>query len=1019
MAMLWLSISASAYDFEADGIYYLADVSDMTAKVTSGDNPYEGDLVIPETTSYKGREFVVTSIESQTFQNCTNLESVVLPKYMANIGTEAFKNCSSLQSINIPQNVTNLPPGCFRECASLYSIDMQSCSQLEHIDEACFKGCSSLETIDLPSSIVEIGAECFSDCVSLATIIIPDEVNSIGAMAFSGCQNLVSITLPHTIKTLSKELFYNCTKLAGFNIPNSVVVIEDGVLKNCSALTSISIPSAVVEIKNEVFNGCSNLREVRFEDNNDPIILGYGRSKEDGTPRGIFNGIPVEKLYLGRDLSYSTKDECIVTNLAYGQIYEGYAPFVYCDLTEVVISNSVSQINPFTFYGCEKLEQIEIPNSVKSIGICAFARSGIISFTVQNGFSDLSMGVTKNGNLTTIFMECPNMKIIKIGRNLVVSDNPADNLRIPNLWGTLFPPSIADIELGNNVEELSFLLLDDGVIHNSLSHYNNLQTLKIGCCIAEIPKLSNNLQLKTLTISSPTPIKADDSFSNSQYMDLEVNIPLGFKKSYEESEWWNKFWDLREVHNLLSDVILHENKIYGIIEGEKIGLLKTPYGLEGKVTIPQNINYNGNNYKIITIGKAFKNNLLIKELDIQACIEKLDADCFKGCSELETIKLSDGLIQILSGAFYDCVSLSNLTIPNTVESIGEYSFYNCQSFKTLSIPASIVSFGAHAFEKCKINSLVFEDGEVALDFPNGPSSRITIFDRGMSQSTYLSTSEGYFWDTSIKRLYIGRNLTDHVIERKGLTYYRYDDPFYSTKNLETLIIGPNVIRIGSDSYMEEPKDPSYPYAPYKIENNRSFHNCNYLDSVKVTTIVPPLGAKFSGNSYKYGDLFVPAGTEDIFKTAEGWKEFKNIFDGTESILVDEITLNVNELSLEIGDTYQLTAEVLPEDATDQTILWESSNSDIVKVDEKGLLTALSEGTSTITAKSADGNCEVSCLVTVTSEVGSVDAIGSCPRGVYIIYNLQGIKILESEDVDKVKQLPSGVYIVNGKKLIIK
>ena len=115
----------------------------------------------------------------------------------------------------------------------------------------------------------------------------------------------------------------------------------------------------------------------------------------------------------------------------------------------------------------------------------------------------------------------------------------------------------------------------------------------------------------------------------------------------------------------------------------------------------------------------------------------------------------------------------------------------------------------------------------------------------------------------------------------------------------------------------------------------------------------------------------------------------------------------------------MAAEVLPEDATDLTILWESSNPDIATVDENGLITALSEGNTIVTARSADGNCEASCLVTVTSVDDSVDSIDSCVGGVYIVYNLQGIKILESEDFDTVKQLLSGVYIVNGKKLIVK
>lgn len=1045
MAMLWLSIVASAYDFEVDGIYYLADVSDMTATVTSGDNPYDGDLVIPETTSYKGREFVVTSIASQTFYNCTGLESVALPKSITNIGTEAFKNCSSLKSFKIPQNVTNLPTGCFRECTSLCSIDMQSSSQLEHIDEACFRGCSSLESINLPSSIVEIGVACFADCVSLASIIIPDEVNSIGSMAFLNCGNLISVSLPNTVKTLSKDLFQNCSKLAEFTIPDSVVIIEDGVLKNCSALTSISIPSAVAEIKNEVFNGCSNLREVRFEDNNDPIILGYGRSKEDGTPRGIFNGIPVEKLYLGRDLSYSIIDECIVTNLAYGQIYEGYAPFVYCGLTEVVISNSVSQINPFTFYGCEKLEQIEIPNSVKSIGICAFARSGIISFTVQNGFSSLSMGVTKNGNLTTIFMGCPNMEIVKIGRNLVVSDKPyigADNWRIPNLWGTLFPPTVTSVEIGNYVKEMSFLQLNNDYISESLVHYPNLKRLKIGYSILSIPSLEENSQLSLLTLCSTTPVEIIDNpfssgegFTNSQYMDLEVEVPIDSKSKYEGTEVWRKFWNLKGVHDLHSNIVVDDDWTYGLIdESNNIELFKIPDEIYTDVYIPEKVIQDGKIYVVKSIGNVFTNNSDIISIDIPETVEYLDPDCFKDCKALESVDLKSGLKRVGANALQNCVSLNHIDLKDGLESIGANAFDNCHSLqhialkdglrsigakafnnctslKTLSIPSSVDVFGEAAFDKCEFDSLRFEDGDKGLEFPHKDYTSYSA-PGGWS---YFYTYKGYFSTTSIRNLYLGRNIINipnpYVYENK-LTYYNvFEDPFYNVPNLESIAVGLNVSKIGSD--VTEPINSG------RDNNYRSFGGCKDIQTVKVQGENPPINAIFSKDAYSQATLYVPENTIALYQDAEGWKEFNNIFDGTESILVDEITLNVNELSLEIGDTYQLTADFFPEDASDQTVIWESSNADCVTVDENGLLTALSEGSATIVARSADGNCEASCLVTVTSELGSVDAIGLCPRGVYIIYNLQGIKILESEDVDKVKQLPSGVYIVNGKKLIIK
>ena len=81
-------------------------------------------------------------------------------------------------------------------------------------------------------------------------------------------------------------------------------------------------------------------------------------------------------------------------------------------------------------------------------------------------------------------------------------------------------------------------------------------------------------------------------------------------------------------------------------------------------------------------------------------------------------------------------------------------------------------------------------------------------------------------------------------------------------------------------------------------------------------------------------------------------------------LPESITLDQNSAELEAGDTLVLTAEILPEEA-DQSVTWESSDPDVASVDENGTVTAISEGTATITATSdADDSLYDSCVITV-------------------------------------------------------
>ena len=89
------------------------------------------------------------------------------------------------------------------------------------------------------------------------------------------------------------------------------------------------------------------------------------------------------------------------------------------------------------------------------------------------------------------------------------------------------------------------------------------------------------------------------------------------------------------------------------------------------------------------------------------------------------------------------------------------------------------------------------------------------------------------------------------------------------------------------------------------------------------------------------------------------------------IPVESITLNKTEMSLKEGESETLTATVKPDDATDKTVTWSTSDTDtaIATVDQNGKVTAVKEGTATITAKAGDKTA--TCSVTVTGSRISV------------------------------------------------
>ncbi|MBO5865889.1 MAG: leucine-rich repeat domain-containing protein, partial [Bacteroidaceae bacterium] len=153
--------TATAHQFEVDGIYYniLSSANNAVEVTYKGDYSssysyeYTGSVVIPESVTYNGRTYSVTSIGDGTFCNCNGLTSITIPNSVTSIGSSAFSGCSGLTSVEIPNSVTS-------------------------IGNYTFHGCTGLTSITIPDSVTSIGESAFYYCTKLTSITIPNSVTS-------------------------------------------------------------------------------------------------------------------------------------------------------------------------------------------------------------------------------------------------------------------------------------------------------------------------------------------------------------------------------------------------------------------------------------------------------------------------------------------------------------------------------------------------------------------------------------------------------------------------------------------------------------------------------------------------------------------------------------------------------------------------------------------------------------------------------------------------------------------------
>ncbi|MCB0701201.1 MAG: Ig-like domain-containing protein [Candidatus Kapaibacterium sp.] len=89
-----------------------------------------------------------------------------------------------------------------------------------------------------------------------------------------------------------------------------------------------------------------------------------------------------------------------------------------------------------------------------------------------------------------------------------------------------------------------------------------------------------------------------------------------------------------------------------------------------------------------------------------------------------------------------------------------------------------------------------------------------------------------------------------------------------------------------------------------------------------------------------------------------------------TVSVESITIEVSNIELKKNENYQLNYNIVPENATNKSVTWSSSNNNVATVDNNGLVTAISEGSATIEVETEDGKLKdiVEVIVSPTTSV---------------------------------------------------
>lgn len=389
-----------------------------------------------------------------------------------------------------------------------------------------------------------------------------DKVIAITEQAFNGYHWIKSIDIPDGIKYIGEGAFEGCTSLASITIPDSVIYIGVGAFNDCESLT---------------FNEYDNAYYVGNENN------------------------PYFALIKSKDENIASCEIHDSTKVIAGEAFE------YCDITTIIIPDSVIGISSSAFSNCFSLTNVTIGSSVTNIFNCAFMDcTSLESVEIPNS-------VTYIGG--RVFTRCSSLKSVTIGKSVTYIGS--------NAFGGC--DSITDVYYKGNIEEWCSIVFEDRDANPSREALYINDTLVAS---VNIPDSVTSIGYAFYSCGSLTSITIPDSVTSIDdwafygCSSLEsVTIP--------NSVSYIGDWTFSHCRSLTS------------------------------VTIPDSVTYIGE--------YAFYDCSTLTSVAIPDTVTSIGGSAFENCPSLTSVTIPDSVTYIGENVFNDCTSIEYISFCGSVD----------------------------------------------------------------------------------------------------------------------------------------------------------------------------------------------------------------------------------------------------------------------------------------------------------------------------------------------------------------
>lgn len=816
----------------------------------------------------------LSTIEGSCFWYCKALKSIHLPDNIRSISGQAFSDCENLEEINIPGNCVSIGNDAFTWCPKLHKVTIENGTESLSVGYSYQLGLND-GRLNPKASKRALFADCHIDTLYLGRNIICSRTNdnkplspfestlnysSYGSYYYNSTASYKKLEFGETVTEIADSLFYNVDLDFDIIFPQNLKRIgKDAFYWNVSRYFNprrIEIPASVEYIGENAFRD-NYIGELIFhEDGGGSLTIGKNAFRENELTSVSIPGTVTNI----QDYAFY-QNKIVNLKLADGIQEIGYSAFGNNAIKSLTVPASVTSMRSgfsscLIHVYCNPLTPPNASNPFAEATIYVPAGKGIV-YRNQWGTSPriidsedeiLTINVKTAGTLYSRIL-AQNYQIADILRLKLKGTLNNDDWTTINNMSSLYDLDLSDLNLEvlpsgffqnkTNLNKITFPNTLKNIEENAFTgcnHLGGIVTIPVGC--TSIGKRAfYNLNIDGVIFNGSTNVQ-NEAFMNCSIL-KELSLASGCSLGA------NAFVSTAlEELSIPADVTIGKNAfnittLKRVIlngDGQEIGDDAFLNSVE-KFTfngIAKSIGSFATNVDKIDVNDIrtwcklpFINPITLNHLSINGedainivipdDITSLRNYLFYGCPTIESVQLSNSIIEIPDCAFKGCTNLSTAILPTKLKEICDSAFAECYDLQEIDLPSKVISIGSCSFANC-----------VKLSRIGLPASLTTI------------KSKALFNCTSLSSLILPENLL--TIENGA---------FSGCKSLEELDFPASIVSIGDGA----------------------FNNCTSIKLI-ATHWKDPIVVSNPGTINSDGYLYVPIGLSQKYVNA-GWN-FRNI-----------------------------------------------------------------------------------------------------------------------------------------------